>query len=431
MKSRIIQDFIANSQGNSKIAFIYKEGLKYKKITFQEFLADIYKMNSYLKEKVPGQNVLIFSFPYNYYFFVAVFSCVFSGKNLVIIDSCGDRAKTKAMLEMAQVSEVLVDNITSKLSFLLPGKLNFHSIKNFKRYLGTDPSFTPSTITTFTSGTTGTPKLINRDLSFLENQIDLIQDNVKIEGNDLVYGLLPMYSLLTVFMNHTCLVSRNIKACEKFGVSMLLAPIKKVQRIKKPLECIKRTFLGGAILYKKETDSILKKLPASEITYVYGASEGAVIYKTTLDKYSKELFIFETPSKGIEVKIANPDKNGIGEITISGKTVIGENNSHNTGDYGKLENGKLILVGRKKYSCSNLDFYNYQYDEYLRQTNSKLKNGFSFYFDGKIHVVYCGKIIKEKGIEYHKFRKLPFDLKHKTKLDYGKVIQKLHLQHKV
>lgn len=430
MKSKIIQDFISNSQGNTKTAFICKSGFGCKKITFEEFLADIYKMNTYLKEKVPGKNVLIFSFPYNYYFFVAVFSCVFSGKNIVIIDSFGDREKTSSMLKQAKVSDVLVDNLTNKLCFLLPEKLSVHNIKNYKAYLGTDPDFEPAAITTFTSGTTGIPKLINRDLSFLESQIELIQNNVKIEKDDIVYGLLPMYSLLTVFMNHTCLVSRKISDCKKFGVSMLLAPIKKVQKIKKPLKCIKRTFLGGAILYKKEADSILKKLPASRITYVYGASEGAVIYKTTLDKYAANLFTFDSPSKGIEVKIDNPDKNGIGEIIISGKTVIGENHFHNTGDYGKIENGSLILVGRKKYSCSDLDFYNYQYDEYLRQNNPNLKNAFAFYYEGKIHVAYCGKIKKEEGIEYHHFRKLPFDLKHKTKLDYGKVICKLHQQHK-
>ncbi|MCR5386853.1 MAG: AMP-binding protein [Treponema sp.] len=453
MKNNLVDDFIKKAEGNSKTAFIYKKGRRSIKVSFDEFLNDVFLMNEFLHKNTSGQNILIFSYPYSYLFFVSIFSCCFLGKNIVIIDSFGDRKKTKAMMAQAELSDILTDNFTALLGLLLPGKIKKLNVKNFKdkrKHPGlaeqdfsvsgkNNPSilenpFTtgknltkPQTasITTFTSGTTGIPKKITRDLSFLENQIDLILNNAKFSEDDLVYGLLPVYTLLAVFMNHTCLVSPRIDDCNRFNVTMLLVPIKKVQKIKKPLHTVERAFLGGAILYKNETDDILKKLPVSKITYVYGASEGAVIYKTELHRYKKNLFTFDEKSSGINVEIQNPDKNGTGEIVISGKTVIGENNRHNTGDYGRLENGKLIILGRKKYSRGEISFYNYEYDELLRKNNPALKAAFSFYLNGKIHVAYTGRLKKESGIIYHHFSRLPYDQKHQTKLDYAKVIKNL------
>lgn len=448
MKNNLVDDFIKKAEGNSKTAFIYKKGRRCIKVSFDEFLNDVFLMNEFLHKNTSGQNILIFSYPYSYLFFVSIFSCCFLGKNIVIIDSFGDRKKTKAMMAQAELSEILTDNFTAPLGFLLPGKIKKLNVKGFKNkrelwgkiqngkkdFPASENSFTPgrkltkpqtASITTFTSGTTGVPKKITRGLSFLENQIDLILNNAKFSEDDLVYGLLPVYTLLAVFMNHTCLVSRRIDDCNRFNVTMLLVPIKKVQKIKKPLRTVERAFLGGAILYKNETDDILKKLPASEITYVYGASEGAVIYKTELHRYWGNLFTFDEKSSGINVEIKDPDKNGTGEIVISGKTVIGENNRHNTGDYGRLENGRLIILGRKKYSRGEISFYNYEYDEYLRKNNPALKAAFSFYLNGKIHVAYTGYLKKESGIIYHHFPRLPYDQKHKTKLDYAKVIKNL------
>lgn len=443
--SGFLDDFIKNSSGNTKTAFIYKKACTYKKVSFEDFLQDIYRMNAYLEKNLSGNNILIFSYPYSYLFYVGIFSCVFLGKNIVIIDSFGDREKLRHMLNSAQVSDILTDNFTSKLGFLIPGKI--HKIKmDFVEFcdaklkqagtkcnsnslesasVGSEKN---ASIITFTSGTTGLPKMIQRNLDFLASQIELIKNNVAIFDEDLTYGLLPMYTLLSILMNHTVLVSKKINDCNKFRVSMILAPIKKVQKIKKPLPSVKRVFLGGAILYQRETDAILKKFPQADITYVYGASEGAIIYKTSLASYEKNPFTFDSRSKGIDVQILNPDKNGVGEIQISGKTVIGENHTHCTGDFGKIADGKLIIVGRKKYSCSEKGFYNYQADQTLRKNNPKIKNGFSFYYKNQIHLVYTGKItLFQKDVIYHRLRKLPYDLKHKTKLDYGKVILQLQL----
>ena len=436
MKNNLIQEFIQKAKDNPKTAFICPQKTGAKKISFNEFLDDIFLMNSFLKENTRGNNILLFSYPYNYLFFVSIFSCFFLGKNIVIIDSFGDRKKTKLMMQSASLTDILTDNVTKNLGFLLPGKNKKLNVKNFKKQAQKNPlknrselikqitqASKTASITTFTSGTTGVPKKITRDLSFLQSQVNLIFNNMQALHDDLVYGLLPVYTLLAVFMNHTCLVTRKIKLCNKYNVSMMLVPIKKVQKIKQPLKTIKRTFLGGAILYKKEADFILQKLPSSQIVYVYGASEGAVIYKTELKDYAQNLFTFNVKSNGIDVEILNPDSEGVGEIVIKGETVIGENHTHNTGDYGKLQNQKLIIVGRKKYSSSALHFYNYEYDETLRSQNPHLKVAFSFYLNGKIHVAYSGCLKKEPGIIYHHFFRLPYDQKHKTKLDYAKVIK--------
>lgn len=452
MKSNFLTEFVEKAKDNSKTAFIYKDWLSYRKVSFSEFLSDVYRMNGYLKERLHGDNVLVFSYPYSYLFFVGIFSCVFLGKNIVIVDSFRDKKKTRSMMEQAQVTDILTDGRTRFLTFLLPGRtpqINLVKFNGKQESIAgnvdiagrVEPPKNSSSIITFTSGTTGMPKAIKRPLDFLESQIKLIKDNADIRENDVVYGLLPMYTLLSVLMNNTCLVSRDMKACDQFGATMLLAPIKKVLEIDRPLRSIQRAFFGGAILYKKDAEAIAAKLPSAEITYVYGASEGAVIYKTQLRDYLKEPFTFYTKSKGIDVSIVNPDENGVGEIQIAGETVIGAAGAggvavHNTGDFGKLVDGKLILVGRKKYSCSAQSFYNYEYDEYLRKNNPQMKAGFSFFYEGRIHVAYTGVIVCstsgancEDGacndVVYHRFAELPYDLKHKTKLDYGKVIEKI------
>ena len=428
MKKNMISEFISRCIGNEKAALIYKKRGKFINCSFNNFYFDCLRMKSFLEENTSKEdNILVFSYPYSYLFYVAMFAGFMTGLNLVIFDSYNDNQKIKNMVESSSCNKVLVDNYTRFLGYKLPNTLQKINILNYKKYsCSTKGVNKDATITTFTSGTTGASKPIVRNLKFLEDQIELIKSNIKIESYDLVYGMLPMYTMLSLFLGNTTCICRDISRVYELNPTVLLTTIKSVLGLKKQLLSVKKCFLGGAILYSKEAKKISGLLPNADINYVYGASEGALIYQTKLNKYICNSFSFDEKVSGVNVSIVDPNKDGIGEITISGSTVISKDSYHYTGDYGKLVNNVLTIVGRKKYSSINDGFYNYLEDERIINENPKLIKGFSFWYKGLKYVVYEGEIsFRRDEYIYIKFKKLPMDSKHQTKLDYSRAIEKI------
>lgn len=419
---KMIDDFLARAKSNTKTALIFKKKNKWIKKSFSDFLNDIFKMNNLIKNKVDDDNILIFSYPYTYEFYVAAFSVILSGKNLVIIDYFKDKKKLEHMIEISKVSTMICDDLTKYISFIFPKNIKKINAKDFKNYDAVESIKDSGKVITFTSGTTGYPKMITRSVSFLFDQVKLIEDNIAFKESELVYGLLPMYSLMSLFLGNTTIIDKNPNKVRSHNPTALITSIKAIQKIKKPILSVQKAFIGGAILYSKEAKQLQSNLPNAEITYVYGASESAMIYRTTVSNYLNNIFTFDNPINGVNILIENPDKNNVGEITINGDTVIGENHSHSTGDLGIFAKGNLKIVGRKKYS--QLDFYNYKIDEEILKENPKIIEAFSFAQNGKKYVVYKGKLSQKiDGIIYKKVHKIPHDLKHKTKADYSKLIE--------
>ena len=418
---KMINDFINNAKNNTKTALIFKRNCKWVKKSFKEFLTDIFKMNNLLKTKVKDDNILIFSYPYTYEFYVTAFSVILSGKNLVIIDSFKDKDKLKTMLSLSSTKTIICDRFTKFLSFIFPRNINKINANKFRKYKPLESSFDTGHVTTFTSGTTGMPKMILRKVSFLFEQIEMIRNNITFEDNELLYALLPMYSIMSLFLGYTTIINKNPNAVAKFNPTALITPIKSIQKIEQPMESVRKAFIGGAILYSKEAKKLQDNLPNAEITYVYGASESAMIYKTTVRKFIDNPFTFDEKIKGVDISIHNPDKNGVGEITIEGETVISKDHNHSTSDLGRIIDGKLQIVGRKKYSDFN--FYNYLIDEEVLKANPEVIEAFSFAINSKKYVVYTGNLTNQiDGIIYKKVNKIPHDLKHNTKADYSKLI---------
>ena len=418
---KIIDEFISNNKNNHKTALIFKQNHKWVKKSYSEFLTDIFKMNNLIKSQAYDDNILIFSYPYTYEFYVTAFSVILLGKNLVIIDSFKDKKKLKMMLSLSSTKTIICDSLTKFISFIFPKDIKRINANKFKKYTPLESYKDSGYVTTFTSGTTGMPKMILRNVSFLFNHAELIKNNIEFSNNELLYALLPMYSIMSLFLGYTTIINKNSNAVAKFNPTALIAPIKSIQKIEKPIESVKKAFIGGAILYSKESKQLQSNLPNAEITYVYGASESAMIYKTTVRKYIDNPFTFDEKIKGVDISIADPDENGVGEIAIEGDTVISKDHSHFTSDLGKLIEGKLQIVGRKKYSEEG--FYNYLIDDEILKANPEIKEVFSFAFNSKKYVVYDGILTnKIDGIIYKKVNKIPHDLKHKTKADYSKLI---------
>mgnify|MGYP002524193671 CR=1 FL=1 len=413
MKNKGITDFIEFCKDNDKTAIIYGG----KKVSFKKFLADCLKMKSFLHKNIAEeQKALIFVYPYSYLFYVVMYGGFMAGTKLVVIDSFKDKKRVEKMIELALCDYVLEDNVTRFLNFKLP-RIKKINVNGYVSCKAEDFDCNSSTVTTFTSGTTGTPKIIERSLDFLLKQEEFIRNNLHVDFSDVVFCGLPMYSVLSVYLGRTTVVSKKANK----EVDAVITSIKKVLHMSPNLK-IKKCFLGGAILYEKEAERISAIFPNADITYIYGASESALMYKTNLDDYRKDLFSFKDKVEGVEVNIVNRNFEDVGEITVKGKTVISES-AHFTGDLGKIINGKLYILGRKKYSLPQRGIYNYVVDEEIRSDNKRVKGAFSFAVDGKMFVIYKGKLTtRSDDYIYRKVAKIPYDIKHKTKLDYAKAI---------
>lgn len=406
----MVKKFIDNCKDNFNIAFIYKN----KKITYNKLYEDIFKMISLFKEYnlKPNDKVLLFIIP-SYNFYLVMLASIYYGLNIIVIDSFKDKNKVNKQIDSVNVNMCFVDDKTNVIKGILP-KLKFI---NLSKYYKKDSIFINYVnyenivLTTFTSGTTSIPKVINRSIIDLEKQVNLLTHNIDFYDSKIVLCGLPIYMLLLLTLGKTCVIDNKLS---NIYYDTVLMPIEKILKNKKINNNVKYMFLGGAILYKKEVEKIKYLYPNAYVNYVYGSSEGLLIARTDLKDYND--LTFNKFIKGIDVSIVD------NEIMISGDCLLTPNKTHLTGDLGVINDGCLKILGRKKYS--NNEYYNYVFDELILNENPYVKKGFSFWYNDNICFVYEGKLsVKEDNVKYYRFRKLPMDSKHKTKLDYISVMK--------
>ncbi len=392
-----------------------------KKKTYYSFYLDILKMVNYYKTKglEKGDEVLLFCTP-SYEFYLAIVASIYLGLNIVVPDSLRPNYKLIPNLKMILVN--YKTKLVAKTIFSLP-LLNLSKYKNYQEKeekLDIDKNII--VLTTFTSGTTGNPKRIDRTLLDLERQVELIRKNVKFTKEENVLSFLPIYTLLALLNGNSILISKKIKKakCQKYNIETILGTIKKL-KIKKSLPTIKNVYFGGAILDSNEAKIIKSSYPNAKITYAYGASEGILIGKTNLNKYLDNPFYFDEKIDGVTYYIENPNEELVGEIAIKGIHVL--NNYHKTGDIGKICNSGLYVLGRLKYSSLDKLFYNYIWDQKLRLENNN-PNIFTIYYKDNKYIFSTKNIKNTYDFILIKVNKLYYDRKHNTKLDYHKMINK-------
>ncbi len=421
----MIDNFVRTCTNNaSKTAFISNG----KSVTFQNLLSDVYRMANLLKQNGlhVGSKALLFALP-SYKFYVLLFACIYCGVNVFVLDSYKERTKIVDVIKNNGVEVVLCDNLTRLAKGSFPQSIKFVNIERFTKFSNvatqhnTDQSCV--VLTTFTSGTTGQSKPIGRSVADLKEQIQSISHNVNLTASSVVLVALPIYVLFVVYSGASCLLSNFISEnlVERYNVDTVLAPISMLLKTKGQCRNVKNTYCGGARLYKRQVEKIERAFPKAERWYIYGATECALIGKTNLKNY---LQTYAIPSVvgGLNVSLTDVDEHGIGKICVEGSTVLTSAKKFVSGDLGFVDEHGLHIVGRAKYSTTGA--YNYLLDDEILEQNPKVKRGFSFVFNCKIFFCYEGTVTqKKRGVQFVSMRKLPMDAKHKTKLNYSKMVE--------
>lgn len=307
---------------------------------------------------------------------------------------------------------ILYSNVNDNLK-KLKIKINVKKIANYENndnleVENVDEEF--PAIMTYTSGTTGKPKIAARSHLFLRNQAEILQKHLKYDTKDIELSTIPIFTLSNIDIGITTVIAnakfsnlggsnpqKLIKQIQKNHINRLMASpgLLKVildYSIKNnvKLESIKKIFTGGGAVFLDFINMLKIVCPNADITTIYGSTEAEPIAELDI-RDMMDIDVEHTKSGyGIlagkiigvdDLKLINPNQKEIGELTqeefikiqekdvgeivVSGLNVlpgyvngIGDKENkfkvngvtyHRTGDLGKLDkNGNLWLRGRIK-----------------------------------------------------------------------------------
>ena len=336
-------------------------------------------------------------------------------------------------------------------------------------------------ILTYTSGTTGKPKITARTHEFLEEQGKILEENLNYEELDIELSSMPIFTLCNINVGITTVITNG-----NFSNLGKSDPVKVVDQIKNndinrimaapglltvitdyaikndiKLENIKKIYTGGGAVFVDFINKLKNVFPNARIITLYGSTEAEPIaeievndfLESDIQKINDGFGILAGNIVGVEDckliqtgidiigEISKDDfeeiLQDVGEIVVTGKNVlkgyvngVGDKENkftvdgvkyHRTGDLGVFDNqGRLWLRGRIKEPYFNIE----------AALHSKFDIGKTAVFsnNGKIILVLENKNIDEnkirESITFEKIdeiiyvKKIPVDKRHSTKVDY-------------
>ncbi len=429
----MIETFVKTCQNNAdKTAFISGK----RHVDFSRLLSDVYRTVNMFSDMglARGSRVLLLVLP-SYEFYVLLFACIYYGINVVVMDSYRDAGRIRRVIGQNGITHAFCNRKTAPLCMAM--RLGVERI-NVSRYTSYPDTPTPPdsgaervVLTTFTSGTTGDPKPVERTLADLQAQIEVVSRNIEITSTDVVWANLPIYTLFVVYAGMTCIIDRRVdpKRLDALGVSAVLASISSLLSVRGCAARVRRLYFGGAVLYPAQAKKLQTTFPSAEVNYIYGSSECVLMAKGTLAHYIAHGNAMQSGIDGVELSIKDCDPGGVGRICARGRVVLTPDHTVEGSDLGYIDEHGLHIVGRAQYSRP--DCYNYLTDMRLLSQNPGVKKGFSFLHGDRLYFCYQGRLAhREDGVTYIRMRKIPMDAKHKTKPDYARLIEQVVRKHR-
>lgn len=255
----------------------------------------------------------------------------------------------------------------------------------------------------FTSGGTGIPKGVCYEHGMFGAQVEAIRDAFKIEPGEIDLPAFPLFALFSVALGTTCVIpamdssrpaqcdpDKIIDAIRAHAVTYSFGSPAIWKRVGPrcverglALPSLKRILMAGAPVRADVLAPFPKLLsPSADVFIPYGATEalpvsiirGSEVLNETwaLTRQGKGHCVGK-PLPGMSVQILDPDKDGIGEIAVSGPVVTKEYFDmpdetakakltldgklwHRMGDMGYIDaQNRLWFCGRKAHRVISAD----------------------------------------------------------------------------
>lgn len=385
------------------------------KITFTQIDTKSDEICSYLTQKgfKKGNKIVVFV-PIGIEFYLILTAIFKMGLQAVFIDPYAGIEHINKCCEMISPDGIIGSGKTLLKGFFLKGirkigkKINYikmmeHSEKlliyekNKNQKIIQNEKIDGSTpaLISFTSGSTGFPKIIMRTHEFLLGQHNVLEKNLKFEKETAVYSSFPIFLLSHIATGTTTFIpdlnwrkpvesdfGNIVKQIIENNIQNIILPpaifeniVKFCKDEKIMLENVQKVYTGGAPVFYSLMKNIKEVFANAKIIALYGASEAEPISVLNFEDITEE--DIENMKNGdgllagkivneIELKIEElkktPEKNKIseikGEILVRGENVVdgylnieknSDENWHRTGDMGYInKKGQLILLGRVK-----------------------------------------------------------------------------------
>ncbi len=359
----------------------------------------------------PGDRLLLLA-PMGIPLYLALIACFRSRVTVVLVDPSAPRVhETLRRLDLRGF-------IGSPLAHLL--RLKHRSLRGLDHYFATGFAWLPHrrlqhlagpfdgfedvdedqpALLTFTTGTTGTPKVIGRTHGFLEAQARVLTGHMGLCPADVDLPTLPVFLLNSLAAGATCVLpDADLRAVGTVDPDRVIAQLQAhrctstsgspafyarlaaaLQERGETLPHLQKLFTGGARVPAALLEDLVAVAPEATVEVVYGSTEAEpiatldareVLAETALGEREGKGSCVGRPVPGIALRIATPGAHAalpdgtIGEVIVAGdhvnpgyfedpeadaenKLPDGERVWHRTGDTGYLDDqGRVWLVGR-------------------------------------------------------------------------------------
>ena len=486
---------------DNTVLFDLKTG---NKITFTQIDTKSDEICRYLIQKgfEKGNKIVVFV-PIGIEFYLILTAIFKMGLQAVFIDPYAGIEHINKCCEMISPDGIIGSGKTLLKGFFLKGirkigkKINYikmmeHSEKlsiyeknkNQKKIQNEKIDGNTPALISFTSGSTGFPKIIMRTHEFLLGQHNILEKNLKFEKETAVYSSFPIFLLSHMATGTTTFIPdlnwrkpvesnfRNIvKQITENNIQNIILPpaifeniVKFCKDEKIMLENVQKVYTGGAPVFYSLMKNIKEVFANAKIIALYGASEVEPISVLNFEDITEE--DIENMKNGdgllagkivneIELKIEElektSEKNKIseikGEILVRGENVVdgylnieknSDENWHRTGDMGYInKKGQLILLGRVKGRIQIEENIYYPFTvetafsfcKNLKKSVLTSKNNKLYLFAERNHE-FKGNLSEDREIKELKEKfgifkiietHIPMDKRHNSKTDYKRL----------
>ena len=237
-----------------------------------------------------------------------------------------------------------------------------------------------------TSGTTGTPKGVVLTYKNLTQNYDSSYRWIGVTGKDVILQALPLYNTygLNQGINMMAMTGATMRLFPKFSISDITKSMDEyesvflptvptmISRFREAGNTVRgpkdlKVGIGAAPVARAVAEDAWEVFPDAFLCLGYGLTEATAIvaynHIGSLDKVGEaNLESVGKPVTGVNVKIGEPDEDDegdVGEILVAGDNVFSSYSGTDaerpvdgewlrTGDLGKLEDGWLYVVDRKR-----------------------------------------------------------------------------------